>query len=62
MGQTYPVLFEQPKNGTVVGHAPNYMEVLVDGAELHNALRTVRITDVDGEALLGEIVEQEAET
>lgn len=62
VGQTYPVLFEQPKNGKFFGHAPNYMEVLVDGAELHNALRTVRITDVDGEALLGEIVEQEAET
>ena len=56
------MLFEQPKNGKFFGHAPNYMEVLVDGAELHNALRTVRITDVDGEALLGEIVEQEAET
>ena len=62
VGRTYPVLFEQPKNGKFFGHAPNYMEVLVDGAELHNALRTVRITDVDGEALLGEIVEQEAET
>ena len=61
VGRTYPVLFEQPKNGKFFGHAPNYMEVLVVGAELHNALRTVRITDVDGEALLGEIVEQEAE-
>ena len=61
VGKTYPVLFEQPREGLFSGHAPNYMEVLVDGAELHNALRTVRITDVDGEALLGEIVEQEAE-
>ena len=62
VGRTYPVLFEQPKNGKFFGHAPNYMEVLVDGAELHNALKNVRIVDVDGEALLGEIVEQEAET
>ena len=62
VGQTYPVLFEQPKNGKFFGHAPNYMEVLVDGAELHNAPRTVRIPDVDGEALLGAIVAQEAET
>ena len=61
VGRTYPVLFEQPKNGKFFGHAPNYMEVLVDGAELHNALKNVRIVDVDGEALLGEIVEQEAE-
>ena len=59
--QSLAVLFEQPKNGKFFGHAPNYMEVLVDGAELHNALKNVRIIDVDGEALLGEIVEQEAE-
>ena len=47
MGRTYPVLFEQPKGRKFFGHAPaNYMEVLeVDGAELRNALRTVRITD-----------------
>ena len=31
VGRTYPVLFEQPKNGKFFGHAPNYMEVLVDG-------------------------------
>ena len=61
VGKTYPVLFEQPKNGKFFGHAPNYMEVLVDGTELHNVLKNVRIIGVDGEALLGEIVEQEAE-
>ena len=33
VGQTYPVLFEQPKNGKFAGHAPNYMEVLAEGAE-----------------------------
>ena len=33
VGQTYPVLFEQPKNGKFAGHAPNYMEVLAEGEE-----------------------------
>ena len=61
VGRTYPVLFEQPKNGKFFGHAPNYVEVLVDGAELHNVLKNVRITGLDGDALLGEIVDEEAE-
>ena len=38
-------------------HAPNYMEVLVEGEDLHNVVKNVRITGVDGEALLGEIME-----
>ena len=35
VGQTYPVLFEQRKDGCAAGHAPNYMEVLADGEQLH---------------------------
>ena len=57
VGNIYPVLFEQPKGDKCFGHAPNYMEVLVDGANLHNVVRNVRITGVEDEALLGEIVE-----
>lgn len=59
VGKVYPVLFEQPKGDLFFGHAPNYMEVLVDGEDLHNQVKNVRITGVDGEALLGEIVENE---
>ena len=57
VGQTYPVLFEQPKNGKFAGHAPNYMEVLAEGTELHNKVRNVTITAVEGESLLGRIQE-----
>ena len=57
VGKIYPVLFEQPKGDWFSGHAPNYMEVLVAGEELHNEVKNVRITGVDGEVLLGEIVE-----
>ena len=57
VGKTYEVLFEQPKDGKFFGHAPNYMEVLAEGEHLHNVLKTVRITGIQGHALLGEIVE-----
>lgn len=57
VGCVYPVLFEQPKGGSFSGHAPNYMEVLAEGENLHNTVQDVRITGVSGSALLGEILE-----
>ena len=58
VGKMYPVLFEQPKDGRFFGHAPNYMEVLVEGEDLHNTVKMVRITGLEGDVLLGEIVEE----
>ena len=59
VGAVYPVLFEQEKGEWFSGHAPNYMEVLVKGgAELHNEVKSVRITRTDGKALYGEIMEE----
>lgn len=58
VGKTYPVLFEQPRDGRFFGHAPNYMEVLAEGRDLHNTVKNVRVTGLEGEALLGEIVEE----
>jgi threonylcarbamoyladenosine tRNA methylthiotransferase MtaB len=57
VGKTYPVLFEQPKDGKFFGHAPNYMEVFADGENLHNQVRNVRITGTDGQVLFGTIEE-----
>ena len=57
VGQVYPVLFEQTKGGRYAGHAPNYMEVLAEGTDLHNQIRNVRITGSDGQSLLGELLE-----
>ena len=57
VGRTYPVLFEQPKNGRFSGHAPNYMEVLAEGEGLHNAVRNTVITGTDGRVLFGRILE-----
>ena len=55
VGKTYPVLFEQPRDGKFSGHAPNYMEVLAEGEGLHNQVKPVRITGTDGQALFGEL-------
>ena len=56
IGRTYPVLFEQEKDGLYTGHAPNYMAVAVEGIDLHNQVREVTITACNGETLLGEPV------
>ena len=58
VGQVYPVLYEQARDGRYSGHAPNYMEVLVsEDPALHNRVISTRITGVDGSALLGELEE-----
>ena len=55
MGQVYPVLFEQEKDGYYTGHAPNYCETGVRGVDLHNKIENVRITGIDGDMLIGEL-------
>ena len=55
VGKTYPVLFEQPRDGKFSGHAPNYMEVLAEGEGLHNQVKNVRITGTDGRVLFGDL-------
>jgi len=57
VGAELPVLFEEEKSGLWQGHAPNYVAVRAKGSALHNCLRTVRITGVTGNALVGEIVD-----
>lgn len=60
VGQTYPVLFEQERDGKFSGHAPNYMEVLAEGKQLHNTIRLVTITKTDGQVLFG-VIQNETE-
>ncbi len=55
VGQMYPVLFEQEKNGLYVGHAPNYCQVGVRGEDLHNKVLDVKIEEVTGDMLIGEL-------
>lgn len=57
VGKTFPVLFERDRAGGSAGHAPNYMEVRVAETGLHNTVKNVRITAVDGDGLVGEVEE-----
>ena len=59
VGKVYPVLFEQDKDGRSVGHSPNYTQVLVDEPGLHNQVRAVAITAVEGDALVGALREEQ---
>ena len=57
VGQEMDVLFEtEQPDGSWNGHAGNYCVVNAKGEGLKNALRRVRITAVDGEKLLGEVI------
>ena len=55
VGQTYPVLYEQEKDGLYTGHAPNYCEVCVRAEDLHNKIIDTKIVGIDGDALIGEL-------
>ena len=58
VGTRCAVLFEQPgEDGRYHGHSADYMEVAVAGEGLHNKLLTVEITGIDGEILVGEVVQ-----
>ena len=51
----HEVLFEEADGAFFTGHAPNYIKVYVKGEDLHNEIRTVRLTDVYQDGMLGEI-------
>ncbi len=57
VGQTAPVLFEQPGAGGLFwGHAPNYVPVGVAGQDLHGRLRQVEITAVTEGGVTGRLL------
>jgi len=55
-GTILPILFEEEKGGLWQGHAPNYVAVRAEGHDLHNCLRSVRITGAEGSTLLGKLM------
>ena len=55
IGTSQQVLFEEQEQGYFVGHAPNYMKIYAKGENLHNQIRSVRITGLYQDGLLGEI-------
>ena len=56
IGSTQEVLFEEEQRGFFTGHAPNYVKVYAPGHDLHNRIRSVRITGLMADGVLGELV------
>ena len=55
VGTIQEVLFEEADGEYYTGHAPNYVKIYAQGSDLHNELRTVTITGVYRDGLLGKI-------
>ncbi|MBQ3147466.1 MAG: tRNA (N(6)-L-threonylcarbamoyladenosine(37)-C(2))-methylthiotransferase MtaB, partial [Oscillospiraceae bacterium] len=53
IGAVQQVLFEEESGAYYVGHAPNYVKVYVRGKNLHNEIRSVRITEIFRDGVLG---------
>ena len=54
VGSVQEVLFEEADGEFFTGHAPNYVKVYVPGEDLHNQIRSVRVTAVYKDGVLGE--------
>ena len=55
VGRTLEVLFEDKDGEFYTGHAPNYVKVYAKGENLHNEIRTVTVTDVYQDGVMGTI-------
>ena len=55
IGTCHAVLFEESEGEYFTGHAPNYIKVYVPGEKLHNEIRTVRLTEVYKDGMIGQI-------
>ena len=53
IGTTLEVLFEGTDGTYFTGHAPNYVKVYMEGENLHNEIRTVTVTEVYKDGVLG---------
>lgn len=56
IGRTLPTLFETWENGLWTGHSDNYCTVTVRGENLRGLVRNVKISGIDGENLVGDLV------
>ena len=54
IGTEQAVLFEEPEGEYFTGHAPNYVKVYTLGDALHNREKTVKITALFRDGVLGE--------
>ena len=56
VGMVQEVLFEEESGPYFTGHTPNYVKVYAEGENLHNAVRTVEITGLYEDGLMGELI------
>ena len=56
-GSVQQVLFEEPEDGFFTGHAPNYVKVYLRGEDLHNEIRSVRVTKIFRDGVFGELAD-----
>jgi threonylcarbamoyladenosine tRNA methylthiotransferase MtaB len=56
VGQLLPVLFETQEDGMWFGHSDTYLLTSAEGEKLRGLVKSVKITGVSGENLVGKIV------
>lgn len=57
--KTRRVLFETMKNGKILGHTDNYIQVQVDGgSDLINTIENVALIDIHGSVINGQLVKK----
>lgn len=55
VGTQLEVLFEEMDGPHCTGHAPNYVKVYAEGENLHNQIRTVTVTEVYKDGVIGSL-------
>ncbi len=53
VGTALEVLFEESDGEFYTGHAPNYVKVYAKGRDLHNEVRTVTVTEIYKDGVMG---------
>lgn len=56
IGSVQEVLFEEPSEDYFTGHGKNYVRVYASGENLHNEIRSVSITGLYADGVLGKII------
>jgi threonylcarbamoyladenosine tRNA methylthiotransferase MtaB len=54
-GTALEVLFEETDGQYFTGHAMNYVKVYAEGTDLHNEIRTVTVTEVYKDGVIGKL-------
>lgn len=56
VGSRQEVLFEEMEGDFFTGHAPNYVKIYAKGEDLHNQIRSVTITGLYQDGLMGKVI------